>query len=85
MVHLFLDGKSNSPLLKIIGKLISNLLILTPQLIIISDKSVIGGSESIKNQWPWMVYITGPQGPLVCGGTLISDEWVLTSASCLPE
>merc|ERR1711962_479358 len=39
---------------------------------------ILGGEETEVNEYPWQVFIsTG------CGGSLISDNWVLTAAHCV--
>jgi len=46
--------------------------------------SVVGGSETKPNYWPWQVTIW-LSGKHHCGGTLISPGWVMTAAHCLDE
>ncbi|KAA0200982.1 hypothetical protein HAZT_HAZT001586 [Hyalella azteca] len=45
---------------------------------------VVGGQVATKNEYPWMVGIleVGDAEPF-CGGSLISNQWVLTATHCL--
>ncbi|XP_053475652.1 neurotrypsin isoform X1 [Ictalurus furcatus] len=49
-------------------------------------KRIIGGQNSLRGGWPWQVAVrlrgSPSDGRLVCGATLISSCWVLTSAHC---
>ena len=51
---------------------------------IISNKRVVGGSIAAKGSWPWIAAIVDDDGPF-CGGTLISNQHVLTAAHCFLE
>ncbi|XP_045156567.2 chymotrypsin B-like [Mercenaria mercenaria] len=42
---------------------------------------IVGGREAIPNSWPWQVSIK-KNGGHWCGGSLINNQWVLTSAHC---
>lgn len=55
---------------------------------------LIGGKDAAKNEFPWQVLLwselppkpgqsSGPRYMASCGGTLLSDEWVLTAAHCV--
>ena len=46
---------------------------------------IIGGESTEVNEYPWQALITmlTPLGTKICGGSLISDIWVLTAAHCL--
>ncbi|XP_049825228.1 brachyurin-like isoform X2 [Aethina tumida] len=47
---------------------------------------IIGGQEAEVNQYPWQVAlsITSANGnEYFCGGSLISEKWILTAAHCL--
>ena len=51
--------------------------------------SIVGGKDAVKDRWPWMVHIniTTSDGHdnWRCGGSILSDQWVLTAASCWDE
>ena len=48
---------------------------------------IIGGDDASQNEWPWMAQVnvrfrdTGSGG--LCGGILLSQDWVVTAAHCL--
>ncbi|XP_069128547.1 chymotrypsinogen A-like [Argopecten irradians] len=43
---------------------------------------IVGGQTSLEGEWPWQVTFHDVTGHF-CGGSLISDQWVLTAAHCL--
>lgn len=48
---------------------------------------VIGGVESVHHSWPWQVRVrpcSRYKCTFLCGGSIISDTWVLTAAHCIP-
>ncbi|XP_020341777.2 tryptase-2 isoform X1 [Oncorhynchus kisutch] len=47
--------------------------------------SIVGGKDAQKGRWPWIVYllITDDTGIFNCGGSLLTEEWVLTAAHCV--
>ncbi|XP_078508726.1 transmembrane protease serine 9-like [Lissotriton helveticus] len=43
---------------------------------------IAGGQAAQEGEWPWQVSIQAYFNH-ICGGTLISDQWVLSAASCV--
>lgn len=51
---------------------------------VVSQARITGGSSANPGQWPWQVSITF-NGIHVCGGSLVSNQWVLSAAHCFPR
>ncbi|OQV19323.1 putative Transmembrane protease serine 9 [Hypsibius exemplaris] len=43
---------------------------------------IVGGVIANKNSLPWQVALIRPSGSQFCGGSIISDRWILTAAHC---
>ncbi|CAG2122496.1 unnamed protein product, partial [Medioppia subpectinata] len=48
-----------------------------------SNLRIIGGRESTKGRWPWMVSILNRYHEPFCGGTIISPQFIITAAHCV--
>lgn len=46
---------------------------------------IINGTKAELGEWPWQVAISTRAGFLFCGGSLLSEEWVLTAAHCVAK
>ncbi|XP_003465448.3 kallikrein-14 [Cavia porcellus] len=48
-----------------------------------NDNKIIGGYTCIQNSQPWQVALLAGAGrQFLCGGVLLSDQWVITAAHC---
>ncbi|XP_054984167.1 transmembrane protease serine 2 [Sorex araneus] len=45
---------------------------------------IVGGSVARMEDWPWQVSLQ-VQGTHVCGGSVITPEWIVTAAHCLEK
>ncbi|XP_032383059.1 coagulation factor IXa [Etheostoma spectabile] len=49
-------------------------------------KRIVGGEMVIPGEIPWQVaLIARPSGEIFCGGSIVSEQWVITAAHCLVE
>ncbi|XP_056392709.1 serine protease 33-like [Hyla sarda] len=50
----------------------------------IVSQRIVGGADSAPGEWPWQVSIQLEDFP-ECGGSLITNSWVLTAAHCFTQ
>lgn len=50
---------------------------------VMDPQHIVGGSQALPGDWPWQVGIASLGSNFIyCGGTLISDQWVVGAAHC---
>lgn len=69
--------------------LCSPVLCLSPSECGVSQKMsrqsrIVGGTGAALGDWPWQVSLH-VQGIHVCGGSIITPEWIVTAAHCVEE
>ncbi|CAI6361541.1 unnamed protein product [Macrosiphum euphorbiae] len=46
---------------------------------------IVGGSEVRGNEYPWMASLWNVKKKFFCGGSIVTDQYVLTAAHCFSE
>ncbi|KAM9513273.1 LOW QUALITY PROTEIN: chymotrypsin-like protease CTRL-1 [Salvelinus alpinus] len=48
----------------------------------VSGLKIVNGQNAVSGSWPWQVSLQDASGFHFCGGSLISQNWVVTAAHC---
>uniref|UniRef100_A0A3Q1FHD8 Zgc:92313 n=1 Tax=Acanthochromis polyacanthus TaxID=80966 RepID=A0A3Q1FHD8_9TELE len=49
------------------------------------ENRIVGGMDASDGAWPWQVDIQKVRDGHVCGGSIITENWVLSAAHCFPN
>lgn len=49
---------------------------------LVKSARIVGGENATYGEWPWQVMVLESNSENFCGGVLISEDLVVTSASC---
>ncbi len=44
-------------------------------------QDIVGGTEAVPGAWPWQARLT--VGGYMCGGSLVTTQWIVTAAHCV--
>ncbi|XP_013408472.1 hemicentin-1-like [Lingula anatina] len=50
---------------------------------VLQQQRIVGGTTAEPNSWPWQVLLVTSSNQAPCGGTLVSNQWVVTAGHCV--
>jgi secreted trypsin-like serine protease len=56
--------------------------------IAVAEGRLVGATEAVRGQFPWQAEIRsiiGEETVKYCSGSMISKDYIITSAECIPE
>ncbi|KAK2820320.1 hypothetical protein Q5P01_023279 [Channa striata] len=51
----------------------------------LKEDRIVGGVDASQGAWPWQVDVQTTKDGHICGGTIITQNWVLSAAHCFPD
>ncbi|TNN03916.1 hypothetical protein fugu_000945 [Takifugu bimaculatus] len=49
------------------------------------ENRIVGGADAAEGHWPWQVDVQTSSNVHICGGSIISEKWILSAAHCFPN
>ncbi|CAH2315124.1 coagulation factor IX [Pelobates cultripes] len=46
------------------------------------DTKIVGGTDSLKGEFPWQVLLVNTNNVGFCGGSIVNEKWIVTAAHC---
>lgn len=67
--------------------LLGTLLLTLPVLAYYLEPRIIGGEEAVEGEVPWQValFISDGETSRFCGGSIVSEDWVVSAAHCVTD
>nr|XP_019961542.1 PREDICTED: serine protease 33-like [Paralichthys olivaceus] len=49
------------------------------------ENRIVGGMDAEDGAWPWQVDVQKDKDGHICGGSIITESWILSAAHCFPN
>ncbi|XP_018533858.1 serine protease 33 [Lates calcarifer] len=49
------------------------------------ENRIVGGMDAADGHWPWQVDVQRGTDGHICGGSIITENWILSAAHCFPN